>query len=142
MQDKTGSCPVHHVGNGVVMATAMNELEKITLHLENGAGLMFYGRLFSEAVWYDEYSGVLTHQKLYVTDQHEQVYVIQKGSGERNVCRAYRISVHGERCVMYNGRYTMEVPLDLLLLAVRTLCGTEDGMALEQAEEILRAANC
>ena len=124
------------------MATAMNELEKMTLHLENGADFMFYGRLFSEAVWYDEYSGVLTHQKLYVTDQHEQVYVIQKGSGERNVCRAYRISVHGERCVIYNGRYTMEIPLDLLLLAVRTLCGKEDGMALEQAEEILRAANC
>lgn len=124
------------------MATAMNELEKITLHLENGAGLIFYGRLFSEAVWYDEYSGVLTHQKLYVTDQNEQVYVIQKGSGERNLYRAYRVSVHGERCVIYNGRYSMEIPLDLLLLAMRTLCGTEDGMALEQAEEILRAANC
>lgn len=133
---------MHYVGNGVVMATAMNELEKITLHLENGAALMFYGRLFSEAVWYDEYSGVLTHQKLYVTDQHEQVYVIQKGSEERNVCRAYRVSVHGERCVIYNGRYSMEIPLDLLLLAMRTLCGIEEGMALEQAEEILRAANC
>ena len=142
MQDKRGSGPMHHVGNGVVMATAMNELEKMTLHLENDADFMFYGRLFSEAVWYDEYSGVLTHQKLYVTDQHEHVYVIQKGSGERTVCRAYRISVHGERCVMYNGRYTMEIPLDLLLLAVRTLCGMEDGMALEQVEEILRAANC
>lgn len=133
---------MYYDGNGVVMATAMNELEKITLHLENGAGLIFYGRLFSEAVWYDEYSGVLTHQKLYVTDQNEQVYVIQKGSGERSVCRAYRISVHGERCVIYNGRYSMEIPLDLLLLAVRTLCGVEDSMALEQAEEILRAANC
>ena len=41
------------------MAAAMNEWEKVTLHLENGASLMFYGRLFSEAVWYDEYSGVL-----------------------------------------------------------------------------------
>ncbi|WP_418765412.1 hypothetical protein [Mailhella sp.] len=124
------------------MATAMNELEKIALHLENGADLTFYGRLFSEAVWYDEDSGVLTHQKLYVTDQNEQVYVIQKGSGAKNFCRAYRVSVHGERCVIYNGRYSMEIPLDLLLLAVRSLCGMEDGAALEQAEEILRAANC
>ena len=133
---------MYDVENGDVMATAMNELEKIALHLENGAGLMFYGRLFSEAVWYDEDSGVLTHQKLYVTDQNEQVYVIQKGSGEKNLCRAYRLSVHGERCVIYNGRYAMEIPLDLLLLAVRTLCGVEGGAALEQAEEILRAANC
>ncbi len=124
------------------MATAMNELEKITLHLENGSRLMFHGRLFSEAVWYDEYSGVLTHQKLYVTDQNEQVYAVQKGSGEKSICRAYRVSVHGERCVIYNGRYSTEIPLDLLLLAVRTLCGAEDGPALEQAEEILRAANC
>ena len=44
--------------------------------------------------------------------------------------------------MIYNGRYSMELPLDLLLLAVRTLCGAEDGPALEQAEEILRAANC
>ena len=124
------------------MATAMNELERITLHLENGSSLMFHGRLFSEAVWYDEYSGVLTHQKLYVTDQNEQVYAIQKGGGEKSVCRAYRVSVHGERCVIYNGRYSMEIPLDLLLLAVRTLCGAEDSPAMEQAEEMLRAANC
>ena len=66
MGEYKGSGPVHLAGNGVVMATAMNELEKITLHLENGSRLMFHGRLFSEAVWYDEYSGVLTHQKLYV----------------------------------------------------------------------------
>ena len=124
------------------MPAAMNELEKVTLHLENGASLMFHGRLFSEAVWYDEYSGVLTHQKLYVTDQNEQVYAVHKGIGGKTVCRAYRIAVHGERCVIYNGRYSMEIPLDLLLLAVRTLCGTDDGVALEQAEEILRAANC
>lgn len=142
MEDKKGLCPFYVAGNGDVMVAAMNELEKVTLHLENGASLMFHGRLFSEAVWYDEYSGELTHQKLYVTDQNEQVYVIQKGGEDRNLCRAYRIAVHGERCVIYNGRYSMELPLDLLLLAVRTLCGTEDGAALEQAEEILRAANC
>lgn len=124
------------------MTAAMNELEKVTLHLENGADLMFYGRLFSEAVWYDEYSGVLTHQKLYITDQKEHVYVIQKSSEGRNLCRAYRVAVHGARCVIYNGRSSMELPLDLLLLAVRSLCGTEGGEALEQAEEILRSANC
>ena len=142
MEDKKGPRPFYVAGKGDIMAVAMNEMEKVTLHLENGASLVFYGRLFSEAVWYDEYSGVLTHQKLYVTDQNEQVYAIQKGGEGRSLSRAYRISVHGERCVIYNGRYSMEIPLDLLLLAVRSLCGTEDGAALEQAEEILRAANC
>jgi len=124
------------------MAVAMNAMEKMVLHLENGSALSFSGRLFSEAVWYDEYTGVLTHQKLYVTDQNEHVYVIQKGGSDRHTCRAYRVAVHGERCVIYNGRSVMEFPLDLLMLAVRTLCGGDDGAALEQAEEILRSANC
>lgn len=124
------------------MTAAMNELEKVTLRLENGADFMFHGQLFSEAVWYDEYSGELTHQKLYVTDQNEHVYVIQKSGEGRNICRAYRVAVHGARCVIYNGRSSMELPLELLLLAVRALCGTEDIEALEQAEEILRSASC
>lgn len=124
------------------MAAVMNDLEKINLHLENGAGLDFCGRLFSEAVWYDEDSGVLTHQKLYVTEQNDHVYVIDKNSGGKEFCRAYRITVHGERCVIFNGRSSMELPLDLLLLAMRNLCGAENGTALEQAEEMLRSANC
>ena len=123
------------------MAVAANAMEKITLVLENEASLTFTGRLFSEAVWYDDDSGILTHHKLYVTDQNEHVYVIRKG-GERRLCRAYRVSVRGERCVIYNGRNVMELPLDMLMLAVRTLCGAEDGMLMEQVEETLRSASC
>ena len=52
------------------------------------------------------------------------------------------MSVRGERCVIYNGRNVMELPLDMLLLAVRTLCGAEDGMLMEQVEETLRSASC
>ena len=124
------------------MAVASDAMEKITLELENEASLAFRGRLFSEAVWYDDDSGVLTHQKLYVTDQNEHIYAIHKAVGSRRTCRAYRIAVHGERCVIYNGRSTMELPLDMLLLAIRALCGTDSPVALEQAEEILRSANC
>ena len=36
-------------------------MDEMTLHLDNGSQLHFRGRLFSEAVWYDEDSGVLTH---------------------------------------------------------------------------------
>ena len=116
-------------------------MEEITLRLENDATLSFRGRLFSEAVWNDEESGVFTHQKLYVTEQNEQVYFIRKG-GYRRSSRAYRLSLHGGRCVIYNGRNTMELPLDLLMLAVRTLCGADDPMMLEQVEEALRSAGC
>ena len=123
------------------MSIPADTMENITLRLENDAVLSFRGRLFSEAVWNDEESGVFTHQKLYVTDQNEHVYAIRKG-GERRLCRAYRVSVRGERCVIYNGRNVMELPLDMLMLAVRTLCGAEDGMLMEQVEETLRSASC
>ena len=36
-------------------------MENIALTLDNGAVLDFRGRLFSEASWFDEDSGVLTH---------------------------------------------------------------------------------
>ena len=140
MQEKKGTMPESMYGSNDM--AAVDAMEKIALELENEASLTFTGRLFSEAVWYDDDSGVLTHQKLYVTDQNEHVYVIQKGIGGRRICRAYRIAVHGERCVIYNGRSTMELPLDMLLLSVRSLCGTDSPMALEQVEEILRSANC
>ena len=123
------------------MPAASDIMEEITLRLENDATLSFRGRLFSEAVWNDEESGVFTHQKLYVTEQNEQVYFIRKG-GYRRSSRAYRLSLHGGRCVIYNGRNTMELPLDLLMLAVRTLCGADDPMMLEQVEEALRSAGC
>ena len=123
------------------MPAAKDIMEDITLRLENDATLTFRGRLFSEAVWNDDESGVFTHQKLYVTDKGEQVYVIRKG-GERRLCRAYRVSLRGDRCLIYNGRSTLELPLDLLMLAVRTLCGTDDPLALEQVEESLRSASC
>ena len=123
------------------MSTPADSMENITLRLEGDAVLSFRGRLFSEAVWNDEESGVFTHHKLYVTDQNEHVYVIRKG-GERRLCRAYRVSVRGERCVIYNGRTVTELPLDMLLLAVRTLCGAEGGMVMEQIEETLRSASC
>ena len=123
------------------MSVATDTMESITLRLENEAVLSFRGRLFSEAVWNDEESGVFTHHKLYVTDQNEHVYVIRKG-GERRLCRAYRVSVRGERCVIYNGRSVMELPLDMLMLAVRTLCGADSPMLMEQVEETLRSASC
>ena len=123
------------------MPAILDTMESITLRLENDAVLSFRGRLFSEAVWNDEESGIFTHQKLYVTDQNEHVYVIRKG-GERRLCRAYRVSVRGERCVIYNGRSVMELPLDMLMLAVRTLCGADSPMLMEQVEETLRSASC
>lgn len=123
---------------------AENSMEDIALTLDNGAILDFRGRMFSEASWYDEDSGVLTHQKLYITDQHEQVYSVVAGSGNTRSRRGYRIAVQGESCTVHNGRSEMTMPFDMLMLAVRSLCGLEEGAtpSLELVEETLRAANC
>ncbi len=117
-----------------------SSMEKITLQLDNGACLEFLGRLFSEAVWCDEESGMVSHLKLYVTDRHEQAYVIQRAVRGRQSCRAYRVILRGENCVIFDGLSAMEIPLDLLMLGLKALCGAEDGMALQHAEEMLRAA--
>lgn len=121
-----------------------NSMEDIALKLDNGTILDFHGRLFSEASWYDEDRGMLTYQKLYVTDTHEQVYSVVTGSGNNRSRRGYRIAVQGETCTVHNGRTEIDMPFDMLMLAVRSLCGLEEGATptLELVEETLRAANC
>lgn len=46
-------------------------MEEICLKHDNGSDVQFRGRLFSECSWYDEEHGMLTRQKLYVTDKNE-----------------------------------------------------------------------
>ena len=78
-------------------------MENIALTLDNGAVLDFRGRLFSEASWFDEDSGVLTHQKLYSTEGNEQVYSVVSGTGKTRSRRAYRIAVQGDTCSVTDG---------------------------------------
>ncbi len=115
-------------------------MENMVFQLDNGARFEFLGRLFSEAVWCDEDSGTVSHHKLYVTENWDQVYVIQKESRDIENCRAYRVTVRGEECEIFDGMARMNIPIDLLMLGLKAMCGAE-GMALEQAEEMLRAAS-
>lgn len=119
-------------------------MENIALQLDNGATLDFSGRLFSEASWFDEDSDVLTHQKLYLTEANEQVYSVVKRAGKSRSRRAYRISVQGELCQVFDGQSSMTLPFNMLMLAVRSLCKLDEGATptLEMVEETLRAANC
>ncbi len=117
--------------------------ENITIQLDNGANFSFSGRQFAGGSWYDEETGVLTRQSLYITPENEQVYVIVSGSGRSRSRRAYRVSVQGEVCTIYDGRTEMTLELRMLLDAVRTLTGLDKGgSVLDMVEESLRAANC
>ena len=118
-------------------------MEEICLKQDNGEDLRFQGRLFSEVSHYDEDNGSLTRQQLYVTENGEQVYyVVRAGSGERSRV-AYRLSVRGDTCYINNGAGEIALKFDMLMLAVRSLCGlnADATPSLAMVEEMLNAAN-
>ncbi len=120
------------------------DLEDICLKQDNGADFTFRGRLFSECSWFDEEQNALTRQKLYVTDTNDQVYYIVRKCGQQTTRHAYRLAVSGDNCVINNGKGEMTLQFDMLMQAVRGLCGMDAAEAtpsLSSVEEMLRAAN-
>jgi len=119
-------------------------MEKVSLQLDNGATMQFEGRQFAGGSWYDEESGTLTRQNLYVTTANEHVYVIASHNGAQRSRRAYRVTLQGEYCAIHDGRHEMTISLDMLMLAVQVLAGIDKNSAetLAAVEETLRAANC
>ena len=124
--------------------TERTSFEDITLSLDNGVQMKFRGRQFAGGSWFDEEQGVLTRQTLFVTDTHEHVYAIVSGSGRQRSRRAYRVTLQGDTCTIDNGRQTMTIQYDMLMLAVRALTGLDKDATptWEMVEETLEAANC
>lgn len=125
-------------------ASVSKNVEKICLKHDNGEDLCFTGRLFSESSWFDEETGVLTRQQLFSSENGEQVYYIIRSRGRDERSRhAYRMAIEGEQCVINNGKCEITLNFDMLMLAVRGLCGlSEDAVPpLSIVEEMLRAAN-
>ena len=122
---------------------AQKTMEDICLKQDNGCDFAFSGRLFSECSWYDESQGTLTRQKLYVTESNEQVYYIVRSSGQERSRHAYKLFMRGDVCVIHNGVTEMSLQFDMLMLAVRGLCGLDSGAtpSLSMVEEMLKAAN-
>ncbi|MBD5607378.1 MAG: hypothetical protein HDQ93_00820 [Desulfovibrio sp.] len=118
-------------------------MENISLKHDNGDALRFRGRLFSECSFFDEESGSLTRQQLYVTDAGEQIYYIVRGTGKDRSRVAYRVSVDGDSCVMDNGKESIAMSFDMLMLAVRSLCGlaSDAKPPIAAVEDMLKAAN-
>ncbi|MDR1777425.1 MAG: hypothetical protein LBR31_06310 [Desulfovibrio sp.] len=117
-------------------------METICLKHDNGVDMEFRGRLFSECSWYDE-ENAYTLQKLYVTDNNEQVYYIVRKHGDDHSRHAYRLAVEGESCRIFNGTLEISLDFDSLMLAVRGICGMADGdlPTLSQVGDMLKAAN-
>ena len=127
----------------MMAGTERRSMEEVTLQRDNGPEVFFRGRLFAECSWYDDEQSALTRQKLYVTDSNEHIYHLATHSGEDRLRRAYRLSVLGDRCVIHNGNTEMVLRFDMLMLAVRSLCGLNADAVppLDMVEETLKAAN-
>lgn len=119
------------------------DMEEICLKHDNGEPLRFMGRLFSECTHFDEDNSCLTRQQLYIADNGEQVYYVTRSLGRERERHAYRLSVTDDICVINNGRMEVTLKFDMLMLAVRALCGLDADAtpSLEMVEEMLRAAN-
>ena len=109
-------------------------MEDVCLQRDNGADLSFRGRVFAENSWYDTEQSSLTRQKLYVTDSNEHVYSIINHQGEERQRRAYHLAVAEDHCVVRHGNTETVLQFDLLMLAVRSLCGLGAGSDLSDAE--------
>lgn len=123
-------------------AIVPENMENICLKHDNGDELCFQGRLFSECSHFDEENSSLTRQQLFLTESGEHVYyIIRSGNGNRTR-HAYRLHVQDEECTINNGKAEITLKLDMLLLAVRSLCGLgeEDHSSLAMVEELLKAA--
>lgn len=118
-------------------------MEEICLKHDNGEDLRFRGRLFSEVSHFDEETGVLTRQQLYAAENGEQVYYVVRASGGERSRVAYRLSVSGDVCYINNGAGEIALKFDMLMLAVRSLCGlnADATPSLAMVEEMLNAAN-
>ena len=119
------------------------QMEEICLKHDNGESMRFQGRLFSESSDFDKDTGALTRQQLFITDNGDQVYYIVRTEGRERTRHAYRLSMQGDTCVINNGRMEIALQFDMLMLAVRSLCGlnADATPTLDMVEEMLREAN-
>jgi len=111
-------------------------LEEITLANDTGAGIVFQGRLYAENTFFNEESGALTQQKLYITNKGEQAYSVVTSTGQAKEKRAYLIKREGDLCKIHNGLFDVTVNAADLITAVKGLCGISSEM---DCEELLKA---
>lgn len=118
-------------------------MEDVCLKHDNGDPLQFHGRLFSQSFDFDKDSGSLIRRQLYVTDNGDQIYYIVRVDGKERSRHVYRLSIHGDTCVINNGKMEITMQFDMLILAVRSLCGlNSDAIPVQKmVEEMLNAAN-
>lgn len=115
----------------------------ITLENDSGAGVSFNGALYAQTSFFEEDTGVLTKQELYVTDDGGQAFSIVSTDGDRKQRAAYLVHRDGDVCTMFNGEQEMKLPYEWLIMYTQALWDidlerqrvTSDGLGLAQNQE-------
>ena len=120
-------------------------MEQITLDNETGANICFTGRLYAEHSFYDEEAGVLTQQKLFITEKGHQAYSVISSDGRTKEKRAYLIKREGHLCRINNGLFDVTVNARDILAVVKGLCGLTENLQyedfLQKIQDTERAVN-
>lgn len=112
-------------------------MESVTLQNDSGAAITFTGRLCAEHSFYDDDSGALTQQKLYITNSGYTAYAVVRNDGRAKQRRAYLLRREGQQCHINNGLFDVTVNVRDLLMVVKGLCGLEEGA---QEEDFFKEA--
>ncbi|MFW5837113.1 MAG: hypothetical protein ACOCVM_03840, partial [Desulfovibrionaceae bacterium] len=98
---------------------------------DNGEGIPIKGRLTAESSHYDEGCGILTKERLYLTDDGRTAYSVVMSDGESKERRSYLIETDvSGNCIISDGVLRIPVHQDMLLtilsLAFESLPEAED----------------
>ena len=115
-------------------AAGQADMLPVTLSNDMGGSISFEGRLLSENSFFDQDSGMLTRQKLYLTKDGDQAYHIVSTVGDAKEKRAYLLRREGKNCIIFNGSSRMVLNTVDLLLVVKGLCGIKNA---DQARQFL-----
>ena len=120
------------------------EMAPVVLPNDMGEAISFVGRLAAEHSFFDEDSGMLTRQKLYLTEDGAQAYHVISTIGDKKERRSYIIRREGQVCSIYNGSARLELNTVDVLLVVKGLCGIKNaeqgGSYLDNLEDLVDSA--
>ncbi|CCO22957.1 hypothetical protein [Maridesulfovibrio hydrothermalis] len=90
-------------------------LKRVTLENDFGGQISFTGKLDNETLNYNEGSGELVSEKIYMTEQGRTGYSVVTGDGFKRERRAYLLEDQGETCMVSNGSILLGLETDNML---------------------------
>jgi len=100
----------------------------VTLPNDFGDPIGITGAMVAEDIHFSPTSGVLTVEKVYRDDQGKIGYGIIAASGESRERRAYLLEQKDDTVLAENGRFSLELPLDVMYEFLAMALQAEDAV--------------